>query len=124
VKQARQLYPVACRGVTLRLARRISPRSFRSPSPFWPGGLGLDAKNHMLFVFCHDLQTCVVLNANDGGVLATLPIGRETDGGGFNLATMEAFSSQRDGTLTIIKETAFTRASEKTKSPAPFRARG
>jgi DNA-binding beta-propeller fold protein YncE len=75
-----------------------------------PGGLGLDAKNHILFAMCHDPQTCVVLSADDGRILATLPIGRGTDGGGFNPATMEAFSSQGDGTLTIIKE----------KSPTEF----
>jgi DNA-binding beta-propeller fold protein YncE len=73
-----------------------------------PGGLGLDAKNHILFVMCHDPQTCVVLNADDGKILSTLPIGRGTDDGGFNPATMEAFSSQGDGTLTIIKETSPT----------------
>jgi hypothetical protein len=41
-------------------------------------------------------------------VLATLPIGNGTDGGGFNPKTMEAWSSQRDGTLTIIKENSPT----------------
>ena len=73
-----------------------------------PGGLGFDAKNHILFAMCHDPQTCVVLNADDGKILTTLPIGRGTDGGGFNPNTMEAFSSQGDGTLTIIKETSPT----------------
>ncbi|HEX7470618.1 MAG TPA: hypothetical protein VF437_07800 [Verrucomicrobiae bacterium] len=73
-----------------------------------PAGLGLDVKNHILFAFCHDPQTCVILNADDGKILATLPIGNGTDGGGFNPATMEAFSSQGDGTLTIIKETSPT----------------
>jgi DNA-binding beta-propeller fold protein YncE len=73
-----------------------------------PAGLGFDAKNHILFAMCHEPQTCVVLNADDGKILATLPIGRGTDGGGFNPNTMEAFSSQGDGTLTIIKETSPT----------------
>jgi DNA-binding beta-propeller fold protein YncE len=73
-----------------------------------PAGLGFDAKNRILFVMCHDPQTCVVLNADDGKILATLPIGRGTDGGGFNPNTMEAFSSQGDGTLTIIKENSPT----------------
>ena len=73
-----------------------------------PGGLGLDAKNNILFVMCHTPQTCVVMNAVDGKILATLPIGRGTDGGGFNPNTMEAFSSQGDGTLTIIKENSPT----------------
>ena len=72
-----------------------------------PGGLGLDVKNHILFAMCHS-RNCVVLNADDGKVLATLPIGNGTDGGGFNPNTMEAFSSQSDGTLTIIKESSPT----------------
>jgi hypothetical protein len=76
-----------------------------------PAGLGLDAKNHILFAFCHDPHTCVILSADDGKILDTLPIGNGVDGGGFNPNTMEAFSSQGDGTLTIIKEnspTSFT----------------
>ena len=72
-----------------------------------PSGLGLDVKNHILFAMCHS-QNCIVLNADDGKVLATLPIGNGTDGGGFNPNTMEAFSSQGDGTLTIIKENSPT----------------
>jgi hypothetical protein len=70
--------------------------------------LGLDIKNHILFAFCHEPATAVILNADDGKIIATLPIGNGTDGGGFNPATMEAFSSQRDGTLTIIKENSPT----------------
>jgi hypothetical protein len=73
-----------------------------------PGGLGLDAKNHILFAMCANPNVCVVVNADDGKILATLPLGNGTDGGGFNPATMEAWSSQRDGTLTIIKENSPT----------------
>ncbi len=73
-----------------------------------PGGLGLDVKNHILFAMCADPNVCVVVNADDGKVLTTLPIGNGTDGGGFNPNTLEAFSSQRDGTLTIIKESSPT----------------
>jgi len=73
-----------------------------------PAGLALDAKNHVLFAFCHEPATAVMLNAEDGKILATLPIGNGVDGGGFNPKTMEAFSSQGDGTLTLIKETSPT----------------
>ena len=73
-----------------------------------PAGLGLDIKNHILFAMCHDPQNCVVLSADDGKIITTLPIGKGTDNGGFNPATMEAFSSQGDGTLTIIKENSPT----------------
>jgi DNA-binding beta-propeller fold protein YncE len=74
-----------------------------------PGGLGFDVKNHILFAMCANPSVCVVVNADTGKVLATLPIGNGTDGGGFNPATMEAWSSNgRDATLTIIKESSPT----------------
>jgi glutamine cyclotransferase len=73
-----------------------------------PGGLGLDVKNHLLFAMCANPNVCVVLNADDGKVITTLPLDGGTDGGGFNPATMEAWSSQRNGTLTIIKESSPT----------------
>ena len=69
-----------------------------------PGGLALDEKHHILFAACHEPATMVILNAEDGKVITTLPIGKGVDGAGFNPHTMEAFSSQGDGTLTVIKE--------------------
>jgi DNA-binding beta-propeller fold protein YncE len=68
------------------------------------GGLALDVKNHVLFVACHDPQVMVMLDANDGKYLADLPIGQGCDGAVFNQKTLECFSSQGDGTLTVIKE--------------------
>ncbi len=67
-------------------------------------GLALDAKNHILFAACRNPQNMVILNADDGKIIDSLPIGRGTEGAVFNPETMEAFSSQGDGTLTIIKE--------------------
>jgi DNA-binding beta-propeller fold protein YncE len=73
-----------------------------------PGGLALDAKNHVLFAACHEPATMVILSADDGRIITTLPIGSGVDGAGFNPNTMEAFSSQGDGTLTVIKENSPT----------------
>jgi DNA-binding beta-propeller fold protein YncE len=69
-----------------------------------PAGLAMDVKNRVLFVACRNPATMVMLNADTGAIVATLPLGAGTDGATFNPATMEAFSSQGDGTLTIIKE--------------------
>jgi DNA-binding beta-propeller fold protein YncE len=71
-------------------------------------GLAMDVKNNILFATCRDPQTMVILNAGDGKILETLPIGAGTDGAVFNPKTMEAFSSQGDGTLTIVKENSPT----------------
>jgi hypothetical protein len=35
-----------------------------------PAGLNLDVKNHILFAMCRSPQTCVVLSAEDGKILA------------------------------------------------------
>jgi hypothetical protein len=99
-------------------------------------GLALDVKNQILFAACAALgpapargapgaapaaaptpdpnakppQTFVVLSAKDGKILARLPLAGSSDGAVFNPVTMEAFSSQGNGTMTIIKE----------KSPTSF----
>ena len=68
-------------------------------------GLALDAKNHVLFVACRTPQVMVMLDATNGKYLADLPIGQGCDGAVFNPKTGECFSSQGDGSLTVIKET-------------------
>jgi DNA-binding beta-propeller fold protein YncE len=75
-----------------------------------PAGLAFDVKNHILFAACRNAPMMVVLNAETGKVITTLPIGAGVDGAAFNPATLEAFSTQGDGTLTVIKE----------KSPTTF----
>jgi len=50
----------------------------------------------------------VVLSATDGKILANLPLAGNSDGAAFNPQTMEAFSTQGNGTLTIVKETSPT----------------
>jgi hypothetical protein len=71
-------------------------------------GLAIDVKNRILFATCRNPKTMVILNADDGNIITTLPIGTGTDGAVFNPRTMEAFSSHTDGTLTVIKENSPT----------------
>lgn len=73
-----------------------------------PAGLAFDVKNQILFVECRNPAVSVIMNARDGKIIATLPIGSGVDGAGFIPETMEAFSSQGDGTLTVIKESSPT----------------
>jgi DNA-binding beta-propeller fold protein YncE len=82
-------------------------------------GLALDAKNHVLFAACANSGNppaqpaqpmMVVLSATDGKILSNLPLAGGSDGAVFNPATMEAFSTHGNGTLTVVKE----------KSPTEF----
>lgn len=90
-------------------------------------GLALDAKNSVLFAACsrpsptpgqtsnagqpggpsqaaQSQAAMVVLSAKDGKILAKLPLAGSSDGAVFNPATMEAFSTGGNGTLTVVKE--------------------
>jgi hypothetical protein len=71
-------------------------------------GLTMDVKNNILFATCRNPQAMVILNAADGNIITSLSIGQGTDGATFNPSTMEAFSSQGDGTLSVIKENSPT----------------
>jgi hypothetical protein len=73
-----------------------------------PGGLAVDGKNRIIFSYCHDPAVCVILNADTGAIITTLPTGSGVDAAEFNPNTGEAFSSQSDGTLTVIKENSPT----------------
>jgi DNA-binding beta-propeller fold protein YncE len=86
-------------------------------------GLALDSKNNILFAACREKKNMVVLSATDGRIITDLPIGEGCDGVTFNPETMEAFSSQGDGTLTVIKESSPTEFSVEQTVPTPARAK-
>lgn len=68
-----------------------------------PMGLAMDKVKRRLFVSCSS-EKMVVLDANTGKALATLTIGKGTDAATFDPSMGLAFSSNRDGTLTIVEE--------------------
>ena len=70
-----------------------------------PNGLAIDAKNRRLFSGCNGNSKMVVMNADTGAVIATVDIGRGSDGCGFDPAKGLAYSANGgDGTVTIIGE--------------------
>src|ERR1700730_11011650 len=75
-------------------------------------GMAVDAKNHVVFAYFRDPKPVVViLNADNGKILATFPTGEGVDTVAFNPATMEAISAEAAGSMTFIKEnspTSFT----------------
>lgn len=73
-----------------------------------PAGLSMDTANDVVFVYCRAAKNCLLLNAANGKLLATLPTGSGVDAAEFNPQTMESFCSSGDGKLTVIKETSPT----------------
>lgn len=69
------------------------------------GGLAFDAKNHILFSYLHQPSSMtVIVNADDGHIITTLPVGDGVDTVAFNPSTMEAISADGAGSMTFIKE--------------------
>ncbi len=68
-----------------------------------PSGLAMDRKHRRLFSVCSN-KLMVVVNADTGAVVTTLPIGQGTDAAGFDPETGFAFSSNGEGTLTVVHE--------------------
>lgn len=70
-----------------------------------PSGMAIDQKTHRLFIVCGN-KKMVVMDASTGKVIADLPTGDGTDAAGFDPETRLAFSSNGEGTLTVIREDA------------------
>ena len=69
-----------------------------------PSGLAMDLKKRRLFSVCGN-KLMAISDPDAGKVVTTLPIGQGPDGAAFDPASGYAFSSNGDGTLTIVQET-------------------
>jgi DNA-binding beta-propeller fold protein YncE len=78
-----------------------------------PSGMAMDRAHRRLFSGCHN-KVMAVSDPDAGKVIATVPIGQGVDANRFDPGTQLAFSSQGDGTLTVIHE----------DSPSTFTLRG
>jgi len=66
-----------------------------------PTGMAMDRASRRLFVGCRN-QKLVVMNADDGKIMADFPIGAMVDATAFSDGMV--FASCGDGTLTIVRE--------------------
>jgi DNA-binding beta-propeller fold protein YncE len=83
---------------TLKVTNRWSLAPCESPS-----GLAIDAAHRRLFAGCHN-QVMAIVDPDAGKVVTTVPIGRGVDANRFDPETQLAFSSNGDGTLTVVHE--------------------
>jgi glutamine cyclotransferase len=72
-------------------------------------GLSLDAKNHVLFSYWRlPSPQVLIVNAESGNIITTLPTAVNVDTVGFNPATMEAISTAGEGVMVFVKENSPT----------------
>jgi YVTN family beta-propeller protein len=68
-----------------------------------PSGLALDLAHHLSFSVCSNAKMAI-LDTQSGKGIATLPIGNGVDGAEFDPDSQNAFSSNGDGTVTVVHE--------------------
>ena len=68
-------------------------------------GLAMDRDNMRLFATCGN-KLMIVMDATNGNIITSLPTGDGADGAGFDNQLKTAYSSNGDGTLTVVKELA------------------
>jgi YVTN family beta-propeller protein len=67
-----------------------------------PSGLAIDLENNLLFSVCSN-ELIIIVNASNGKIVKTLPIGEGCDGVVFDPVKKLIFSSNGIGTITEIK---------------------
>ncbi|MEA2205732.1 MAG: hypothetical protein QOE77_2508 [Blastocatellia bacterium] len=87
-----------------------------------PSGLALDRKHRRLFAVCAN-KLMAVVNADNGKLITTLPIGAGTDAAAFDPETGLAFSSNGEGTLTVVHEDSPEKFTVVENVPTQARAR-
>jgi DNA-binding beta-propeller fold protein YncE len=87
-----------------------------------PTGIALDDANHLLFSSCSN-QKLVVTDTRKGVVVGTVPIGDRVDGAAIDLARKLVFTSNGEGTLTVVHEDSPTRFSVAATVPTALGAR-
>ena len=68
-----------------------------------PSGLALDKANHRLFSVCSN-KMMVVLDAQSGKVITTLPIGGGVDATAYDPGRHLVFSSNGEGNVTVVRQ--------------------
>ncbi len=68
-----------------------------------PSGMAIDSKNRRLFSVCSN-RIMAVSDPDAGKVVATPAIGAGSDGAAFDASVGYAFSSNGDGTLTVVQQ--------------------
>ena len=68
-----------------------------------PSGLAIDKENNILFSVCGN-KLMVIVDATSGKIITTLPIGDRTDGVAFDTSKKRAYSSNGEGTITVVQE--------------------
>jgi DNA-binding beta-propeller fold protein YncE len=87
-----------------------------------PSGLAIDADHEVLFAGCEN-QMMAIVDGNTGKVITTVPIGKGVDATAFDKGVKQAYSSNGEGNITVVKEDSPTSFSAAATVPTKRGAR-
>lgn len=96
IEDKSEIVQIDSKGLTVKAHWPVAP--CESPS-----GLAIDTRNRRLFAVC-DNKIMAVVDADSGKVVATPAIGEGPDAAAFDPGTQLAFSSNGEGTLTVVAQ--------------------
>jgi YVTN family beta-propeller protein len=109
--------------VRIDTAKNVIDAHWPTPSCKSPHGMAMDHSNGVLFVSCRGNNVMDIVDAKTGAMLTELPIGDWTDDAAFDPNRRLAFSSNREGTLSIIAEKSPRHFVSMPEVPTPLGAR-
>jgi DNA-binding beta-propeller fold protein YncE len=68
-----------------------------------PRTMAVDQRNHRLFIGCAN-RRMVILDSNNGGVITSVPIGPGPDDSAYDPETRLIYTSNGDGTVSVIQQ--------------------
>ena len=98
LEDANEIVSFDARTLTVKNRWKISPCEE-------PTGLALDKKNNRLFSVCHN-GMMMVIDSKSGNIITQIPIGKRVDGAAFDPKLKMAFSSNGEGTITVVQQTS------------------
>ena len=87
------------------VARTLTRTWSLGPGCRGANGLAIDRAHRVLFATCRN-GTMRILSAEDGDAIAAVAIGKGSDAAAFDPVTRTAFSSNGDGTLSVVAQDA------------------
>lgn len=96
LEEANEIVSFDAMALTIKNRWKISPCEE-------PTGLALDKKSNRLFSVCHSGMMMIV-DTQSGNIVSQVPIGKRVDGVVFDPELKLAFSSNGEGTITVVQE--------------------
>lgn len=96
LEESAEIAVIDAKSLTLKERWKIAPGEE-------PTGLAIDSQTKRLFSVCHN-GVMMIVDSENGKIISQQPIGKRVDGAVFDPETKLVFSSNGEGSITVVKE--------------------